>query len=125
MLAAPFTCWRDNLEPKQPLFASLCSRLFKTGRLVLERNIVLPAAAACSIPYTLDILKTGQLLDTLQLGEQGHYTLGRAPNNDIVLDHPSSSRCAVLCCAMLRSTQCGKAVVLPCCCMHAAVHSCW
>ncbi|PRW44332.1 Kanadaptin isoform B [Chlorella sorokiniana] len=44
------------------------------------------------IPYTLDILKTGQLLDTLRLGEQGHYTLGRAPNNDIVLDHPSSSR---------------------------------
>ena len=72
---------------------------------------------ACSIPYTLDILKTGQLLDTLQLGERGHYTLGRAPNNDIVLDHPSSSRCAGAVLALL---------CLPCCGLpHPTTTSCW
>lgn len=50
------------------------------------------------MPYTLEIVKQGTILDTVHLESlcsrsgRAFCTLGRAPTSDIVLDHPSSSR---------------------------------
>lgn len=60
-------------------------------------HVSLPFSAflpgCCSIPYVLEVMKGGAMLDTVQLAGRDHFTLGRAPTNDIVMDHPSSSRC--------------------------------
>lgn len=52
-----------------------------------------PMIVCCSIPYTLEVMRAGAELGSIGLGGRGHWCLGRAPTNDIVLDHPSSSRC--------------------------------
>lgn len=49
-------------------------------------------ALPCSIPYSLEVMKGGAMLGAVDLGAQSFYTFGRAPTNDVVLDHPSSSR---------------------------------
>lgn len=48
--------------------------------------------SVCSVPYSMEVMKGGALLDSLDLGGRGHWTFGRVPTNDLVLDHPSSSR---------------------------------
>jgi pSer/pThr/pTyr-binding forkhead associated (FHA) protein len=51
-----------------------------------------------TIPFTIEIMKQGTIISTLNLQQmcidanKGYLTLGRAPTNDILLDHPSSSR---------------------------------
>ena len=49
---------------------------------------------ACSIPYYLEVMKEGAIVDSIPLDStrKDHYTFGRAPTCDIALDHPSSSR---------------------------------
>jgi hypothetical protein len=37
-------------------------------------------------------MKGGTQLGTVELSGRDHFTLGRVPTNDVVLDHPSSSR---------------------------------
>ena len=41
---------------------------------------------------SLDILKTGTILDTLQLPQKSFLTLGRNKEAHIVAEHPSTSR---------------------------------
>jgi pSer/pThr/pTyr-binding forkhead associated (FHA) protein len=51
-----------------------------------------------TIPFSIEIMKQGTIISTLNLQQlcidtdKGYLTLGRAPTNDILLDHPSSSR---------------------------------
>lgn len=52
----------------------------------------LPPFCMRSIPYSLEVMKGGALLGSLDLSERSFYTFGRVPTNDVVLDHPSSSR---------------------------------
>ncbi|CAH1791659.1 unnamed protein product [Owenia fusiformis] len=42
--------------------------------------------------YTFDILKSGQIVDTIDLTSKGHYVFGRLPSCDVTLEHPSLSR---------------------------------
>ena len=48
------------------------------------------------IPYQMEIMKDGAIVETLDLSQKDHYTFGRAPTNDVVLDHPSCSRSVLL-----------------------------
>lgn len=41
---------------------------------------------------SLDILKTGTVLDTIQVPQKPFLTLGRNPEADILAEHPSTSR---------------------------------
>lgn len=47
----------------------------------------LPAA-----DFSLEVLKDGAIVETIDTRGKSHLTLGRTPNNDVVLEHPSSSR---------------------------------
>lgn len=40
----------------------------------------------------MEVMKTGTIVGTIDLSTKGHFTFGRTPDNDIILDHPSSSR---------------------------------
>lgn len=40
----------------------------------------------------MEVMKNGTIVDTLNISSKPHYTFGRTPDNDVVLDHPSSSR---------------------------------
>ena len=37
-------------------------------------------------------MKNGQIMENKAVHEKAHYTFGRSPSSDIVLEHPSSSR---------------------------------
>jgi pSer/pThr/pTyr-binding forkhead associated (FHA) protein len=50
------------------------------------------AFTACSVPYQVEVLKSGAVLGTQELGSKGHYVFGRTPGCDFVLEHPSASR---------------------------------
>ena len=56
------------------------------------------ASIPASIPLTMEVMKQGTIISTLDLRQlsldsgKAYLTLGRAPDNDILLDHPSSSR---------------------------------
>ena len=51
-----------------------------------------------NVPYTLEVMKQGTIVATIDLkqlfaqADRGYLTLGRTPDNNVVLDHPSSSR---------------------------------
>lgn len=51
-----------------------------------------------NIPYTMEVMKQGTIVSVIDLRQlsidagRGHLSLGRTPDNDILLDHPSSSR---------------------------------
>eukprot|EP00798_Chlamydomonas_sp_ICE-L_P001333 gene1333-32690_t len=44
------------------------------------------------VPYTLEILKNGAIVDNSKVAEKSFYTFGRAVTADVVIEHPSSSR---------------------------------
>lgn len=44
------------------------------------------------IPYALEILKNGSIVDSVPLTQQGYFVVGRLPQCDIALEHPSISR---------------------------------
>ena len=46
----------------------------------------------CRLEYTLEVMKNGQIMENKAVHEKAHYTFGRSPGSDIVLEHPSSSR---------------------------------
>lgn len=41
----------------------------------------------------MEVMRGGALLTQLDLKDKAYYTFGRTPNNDITLEHPTSSRC--------------------------------
>lgn len=46
-----------------------------------------------STSYYIEVMKNGSIIDTIENSvAKDHITFGRAPDNDVVLDHPSSSR---------------------------------
>ena len=45
-----------------------------------------------SEPYVLTVIKTGTIIQTVQLSNQPYHTFGRLPSCDIQLEHPSVSR---------------------------------
>ncbi|XP_056446264.1 kanadaptin [Gadus chalcogrammus] len=47
---------------------------------------------ASEIPYELEILKNGAILDTLPLTHSSYFVVGRLPVCDVSLEHPSISR---------------------------------
>jgi len=47
---------------------------------------------ACRVEYTLEVMKSGQIIETRQVAAKDHYTFGRSPSCDVVVEHPSSSR---------------------------------
>ena len=42
--------------------------------------------------YTLEVMKNGQIMETKEVSDKDHFTFGRSPASDVVLEHPSSSR---------------------------------
>lgn len=47
----------------------------------------------------MDVIRGGVQLSSLDLSQSSFYTFGRLSSNDVVLEHPSISRCAgVPCC---------------------------
>jgi len=45
-----------------------------------------------SADFSLEVLKDGAIVDVVDCGGRNFVTLGRTPDNDVVLEHPSSSR---------------------------------
>ena len=48
--------------------------------------------SCCRLEYTLEVMKNGQIMENKAVHEKAHYTFGRSPGSDVVLEHPSSSR---------------------------------
>ncbi|GAB4814362.1 hypothetical protein N2152v2_001408 [Parachlorella kessleri] len=44
------------------------------------------------VPFSMEVMKGGAVVDNIDLSSKAYYTFGRTPNNDVVLEHPSSSR---------------------------------
>ncbi|XP_010890672.2 kanadaptin isoform X1 [Esox lucius] len=51
-----------------------------------------PWAGLSDIPYSLEILKNGTIVDTVPLTQQSYFVVGRLPVCDVSLEHPSISR---------------------------------
>ena len=49
--------------------------------------------SCCRLEYTLEVMKNGQIMENKAVHEKAHYTFGRSPGSDVVLEHPSSSGC--------------------------------
>ncbi|XP_037652321.1 LOW QUALITY PROTEIN: kanadaptin [Sebastes umbrosus] len=47
---------------------------------------------APDVPYALEILKNGTIVDTVPLTEKSYFVVGRLPVCDVALEHPSISR---------------------------------
>ncbi|XP_068608047.1 kanadaptin [Brachionichthys hirsutus] len=47
---------------------------------------------ASDVPYALEILKNGAIVDTVPLTQRSHFVVGRLPVCDVTLEHPSISR---------------------------------
>ncbi|KAK2826383.1 hypothetical protein Q5P01_020597 [Channa striata] len=47
---------------------------------------------AADVPYSLEILKNGSIVDTIPLTHRSYYVVGRLPVCDVSLEHPSISR---------------------------------
>jgi len=45
-----------------------------------------------SVDFSLEVLKDGAIIETIDCAGRDHLRFGRTPNNDVVLEHPSSSR---------------------------------
>lgn len=43
--------------------------------------------------YSLEIVKDGAALQRKDISKKDHYVIGRIPTADIVVQHPSTSRC--------------------------------
>lgn len=56
------------------------------------RTVSVCSAVCNSVPYSLEILKTGESLGVKQIAAKDHYTFGRSPTADFTLEHPTSSR---------------------------------
>ncbi len=46
----------------------------------------------CRLPYTLEVMKNGQIMESREVASRAHFTFGRSPGSDFVLEHPSASR---------------------------------
>ena len=46
----------------------------------------------CSLDYTLEVMKNGQIVETREVSSSDSFTFGRTPGSDFVLEHPSASR---------------------------------
>lgn len=49
----------------------------------------------CFIPgsdYALEVLKSGMIIEKIDLTKKPYYVFGRHPNCDVILSHPSTSR---------------------------------
>jgi hypothetical protein len=44
------------------------------------------------LAYYLEVMKGGQIMETRPTAEKDHYTFGRSPGCDFLLEHPSASR---------------------------------
>ncbi|KAF5836383.1 SMAD/FHA domain-containing protein [Dunaliella salina] len=44
------------------------------------------------VPYSLEVLKGGAIVEARDVNSKDHYTFGRTPGCDFVLEHPSASR---------------------------------
>ncbi|GJQ15059.1 hypothetical protein GpartN1_g7124.t1 [Galdieria partita] len=59
----------------------------------MERHYEEPSWSAClSEPLILEVIKEGTVIDTLKLIGKPYFLIGRTPECDIQLDHPSVSR---------------------------------
>ncbi|KAG5857956.1 hypothetical protein ANANG_G00024950 [Anguilla anguilla] len=51
-----------------------------------------PWGGISEIPYSLEILKNGTIVDTVPLTQRSYFVIGRLPLCDVSLEHPSISR---------------------------------
>lgn len=40
----------------------------------------------------LEVMKNGQIMESREVASRDHFTFGRSPGSDFVLEHPSASR---------------------------------
>ncbi|KAK9805589.1 hypothetical protein WJX72_006586 [[Myrmecia] bisecta] len=50
------------------------------------------AGAPAGLPFSLEVMKNGAILETRDVSAKDHYTFGRSPANDFHVEHPSASR---------------------------------
>ena len=50
------------------------------------------AQCHCRLDYRLEVMKQGQILEARAVAAQDHYTFGRSPGCDFLIEHPSASR---------------------------------
>ena len=72
--------------PDLNVYLSVCTCNISAG--VAAR----PPPPPCSVEYTLEVLRGGSLLHATPVAERDHYTFGRTPDCDVVVEHPSASR---------------------------------
>ncbi|XP_062378622.1 kanadaptin [Sardina pilchardus] len=51
-----------------------------------------PWGCPAVVPYALEILKTGTIVDSIPLTQNSYFVIGRLPLCDVALEHPSISR---------------------------------
>ena len=62
-------------------------------KLALPRRYEQPEwGGVSSVDFSLEVLKDGSIIETIDCRGRDHLLFGRTPNNDVVLEHPSSSR---------------------------------
>jgi len=50
------------------------------------------AVAPVGVGFVMEVMKDGVILETIHMGNQGYYLMGRTPDVDVVTEHPSCSR---------------------------------
>ena len=72
-------------QPEQP------NTTLTTFMTAVATTVTRPAAA-CRLDYRLEVMKQGRILEARGVASRDHYTFGRSPGCDLLLEHPSASR---------------------------------
>lgn len=73
------------------------SKKFSPAERLKETESVIPYkepewSGLCEREYSFDIIKSGALIDHIDLSDKPYYVIGRLPSSDYTMDHPSLSR---------------------------------
>ena len=88
---------QDKVKDYTPVQPNLTRSTKSPAEIAKANSIPLPYQEPSwgGVPenkYYLEVLKTGTIVDTIQLKDKSFFTVGRLANCDIILEHPSLSR---------------------------------
>ena len=83
-------------SPKPNTFQNKTHKL-SPAQQIQSQNIPLPYkepewGALSEVKYKFEVLKSGKIIDNIDLSSKSFYVFGRLPSCDITMDHPSLSR---------------------------------